>query len=156
MNTLTTTALLSMSFPERLVEMRKSRNLTQQGLADLAGTHLTQIQRYEKGEAQPTLDIIRKLSLALAVSSDWLLFDEDERGPDDSLKRQFEALRQFDDDERHVAEVVLESLILKHQAKQAVMRTQPTAKAVKHTSASAKPAGKTTAAKRVAHANNQR
>jgi hypothetical protein len=72
--------------------------------------------------------MIRKLSLALAVSADWLLFDEHERGPDDALKRQFEALRQFDDDERHVAEAVLESLILKHQAKQAVMRTQPTAK----------------------------
>jgi transcriptional regulator with XRE-family HTH domain len=123
-----TTALLAMSFPERLVEIRKSRNLTQQGLADLAGIHLTQIQRYEKGEAQPTLDMIRKLSLALAVSADWLLFDEDERGPDDALKRQFEALRQFDDDERHVAEVVLESLILKHQAKQAILRTQPVAK----------------------------
>ena len=114
-----------MSFPERLVEIRKSRNLTQQGLADLAGIHLTQIQRYEKGEAQPTLDMIRKLSLALAVSADWLLFDESERGPDDALKRQFEALRQFDDDERHIAEAVLESLILTHQAKQAVMRTQP-------------------------------
>jgi len=117
-----------MSFPDRLVEIRKSRTLTQQGLADLAGIHLTQIQRYEKGEAQPTLDMIRKLSLALAVSADWLLFDEEERGPDDALKRQFEALRQFDDGERHVAEAVLESLILKHQAKQAVMRTQPTAK----------------------------
>jgi len=120
-----------MSFPERLVEIRKSRNLTQQGLADLAGIHLTQIQRYEKGEAQPTLEIIRKLSLALAVSSDWLLFDEDQRGPDDSLKRQFEALRQFDDDERHVADVLLESLILQHQAKQAVMRTQPVRKTEK-------------------------
>lgn len=127
MNRIATTELLAMSFPERLVEIRKSRSLTQQALADLAGIHLTQIQRYEKGEAQPTLDMIRKLSLALAVSADWLLFDEDERGPDDALKRQFEALRQFDDDERHVAEAVLESLILKHQAKQAVMRTQPAA-----------------------------
>jgi transcriptional regulator with XRE-family HTH domain len=136
-NTLATTALLAMTFPERLVEIRKSRTLTQQGLADLAGIHLTQIQRYEKGEAQPTLDMIRKLSLALSVSADWLLFDVDERGPDDALKRQFEALRQFDDDERHVAEVVLESLILKHQAKQAVLRTQP---APKRTPAPTKPA----------------
>jgi len=119
-----TSALLAMSFPERLIEIRKSRSLTQQAMADLAGIHLTQIQRYEKGEAQPTLEMIRKLSKALTVSADWLLFDEGERGPDDTLKRQFEALRQFDDEDRHVAEALLESLILKHQAKQAVMRTQ--------------------------------
>lgn len=87
--------------------------------------------RREKCDAQPTLGIIRKLSLALAVNSDWLLFDADERGPDDSLKHQFEALRQFDDDERHVAEVLFESLILQHQAKRAVMRMQPVRKTEK-------------------------
>ena len=136
MTNLATTALLTMSFPDRLVKIRKSRKLTQQGLGDLAGIHLTQIQRYEKGDAQPTLEMIRKLSIALAVSADWLLFDEDERGPDDTLKRQFEALRQFDADERHVAESVLESLILKHQARQAVMRSQPGSRAVDATQSS--------------------
>jgi hypothetical protein len=33
-------------------------------------------------------------------------------------------LRQFDEDELQVAQQVLESLILKHQAKQMVLRTQ--------------------------------
>jgi transcriptional regulator with XRE-family HTH domain len=115
-------AHLLMDFPQRLVQRRKARSLTQQALADLAGTHLTQIQRYEKGEAQPTLEIIRKLSKALAVSADALLFDEDERGPDDLLRLQFEALQQFDDDERQTAQAVLEGLILKHQAKQSQLR----------------------------------
>lgn len=112
-----------MDFPQRLVQRRKARSLTQQGLADLAGIHLTQIQRYEKGDAQPTLEMIRKLSKALAVSADTLLFDEDERGPDDALRLQFEALQQFDDDERQTAQAVLEGLILKHQAKQSQLRT---------------------------------
>jgi transcriptional regulator with XRE-family HTH domain len=94
----------------------------QQGLADLAGIHITQIQRYEKGDAQPTLEMIRKLSRALVISADRLLFDEDERGPDDTLRLQFEALQQFDDDERATAQAVLEGLILKHQAKQSQMR----------------------------------
>ena len=112
-----------MDFPQRLVRQRKARGLTQQGLADLASIHLTQIQRYEKGDAQPTLEMIRKLSKALAVSADGLLFDEDERGPDDGLRLQFEALQQFDDDERQTAQAVLEGLILKHQAKQHLLRT---------------------------------
>ena len=83
------------------------------------------MQRYEKGDAQPTLDMIRKLSLALAVSADTLLFDEDERGPGDTLRLQFEALQQFDDDERQTAQAVLEGLILKHQARQSQLRMQP-------------------------------
>nr|WP_246429170.1 helix-turn-helix transcriptional regulator [Pseudoxanthomonas broegbernensis] len=88
-----------------------------------------QVQRYEKGEAQPTLEMIRKLSKALTVSADRLLFDDDERGPDDSLRLQFEALQQFDDDERATAQAVLEGLILKHQARQSQLRMQPKKKA---------------------------
>ena len=117
-----TTEFFTMDFPERLVQLRKARSLTQQGLADLASIHLTQIQRYEKGEAQPTLEMIRKLSKALIVSADGLLFDEEERGPDDALRLQFEALKQFDQDERQTAKDVLEGLILKHQARQHQMR----------------------------------
>lgn len=113
-----------MSFPERLVGLRKLRSLTQQGLADRAGVHLTQIQRYESGAAQPTLEVMKKLAVALSTSADALLFDDAERGPDDALKLQFEAVRQFDEDDRRTALEVLEGLILKHQAKRMIARTQ--------------------------------
>lgn len=117
-------AMNNMALSERLGQLRKERGLTQQGLADLAGVHLTQIQRYEAGSAQPTLDVMKKLAVALTASADWLLFEEDERGPDDELKLQFEALRQFDEEERKTALEVLDGLILKHQAKRMVQRTQ--------------------------------
>lgn len=90
-----------MDFPQRLVRYRKDRKLTQQALADLAGIHITEVQRYEKGDAQATLEMIRKLSKALTVSADELLFDEDER---------------------QTAQAVLEGLILKHQTKQSQLR----------------------------------
>ena len=51
--------------------------------------HISQIRRYESGQFQPTLDAIRKLSVALSVSADTLLFEKDERGLDDDLKLQF-------------------------------------------------------------------
>lgn len=113
-----------MAFSERLGQLRKERGLTQQGLADLAGVHLTQIQRYEAGTAQPTLDVMKKLAIALTASTDWLLFEENERGPNDELKLQFEAVRQFDEEDRKTALEVLEGLILKHQAKRMVQRSQ--------------------------------
>lgn len=109
--------LLDMDFPERLVQLRKARQLTQRQLGELIDVHLTQVQRYENGSSQPTLDVLRRLAVALGVSADVLLFDIDERGPDETLKLKFEALRQFDPQERVIAEGVLDSLIVQHQAK---------------------------------------
>jgi hypothetical protein len=45
-----------------------------------------------------------------------LVFDEDERGPSDDLKLQFEALSQFTPEEKQVAKAVIEGLILKHDS----------------------------------------
>lgn len=60
---------------------RKSKNMTQQVLADASGIHVTQIRRYEGGKSQQTADIVRRLALGLSVSADVLLFDPEERGP---------------------------------------------------------------------------
>ena len=56
----------------------------------------TQIKRYEAGAAQPTLEVLRKIVLALNVSADTMLFDGDERRPDDELQLQFEAISGFE------------------------------------------------------------
>ena len=42
--------------------------------------------RPESGQSQPTLDAIRNLAKALSVSADMLLFEKDERGPDEDVK----------------------------------------------------------------------
>jgi transcriptional regulator with XRE-family HTH domain len=77
---------------------------------------------FENGNTQPTLDIIRKLATTLAVSADELIFGEGERGPDERLKLQFEAISQFDEEDKQLTQGVLEGLILKHQAKQSIQR----------------------------------
>ena len=110
-------SLLAMDFPERLIQLRKARALTQRQLGEQISVHLTQVQRYENGSSQPTLDVLRRLAVVLGVSADVLLFDAAERGPEEALKLRFEALRQFDADERRIAEGVLDSLIVQHQAK---------------------------------------
>ena len=53
----------------------------------------------------------------LHLSLDDLVFSEDERGPSEDLRLQFEAISQFDESEKLVARTVLEGLILKHEAK---------------------------------------
>ncbi len=108
---------ITMAFPERLERLRKERKLGVADLAEAAGVHSTQLRRYEKGESQPTLDVLRKLAIALKVPGDMLLFDEDEIQPPEELALQFQAISKFSTEEKRVIKEVLEGLILKHEAK---------------------------------------
>lgn len=113
---------LDMAFPERLLKLRKEKSLTQKALAELVSMHVIQIHRYESGTSQPTLEAIRKLALALSVSADELVFDKDERGPDDELRLQFEALTRLGPREKEIVMEVLDGLLLKHDAKRWLTR----------------------------------
>ena len=106
-----------MTFAERLTQLRKQHGLTQQALADRAEIHVTLLRRYEAGKTQPNIDTLRRIALALTVSADLLLFDENERGPADELRAQFEATQQLSDDEKQTVKRVLEGLLLAHEAK---------------------------------------
>jgi len=109
-------------FHDRLLTLRKERGLTQQALAEMVKMHISQIRRYEGGQSQPTLDAIRKLAVALSVSADMLLFAQDERGPDDDLKLQFEAASRLDPEEKNVIRSVIESIVLRNTFKAAERR----------------------------------
>lgn len=109
--------LAEMAFAERLTTLRKQQGLTQQALADRVDVHVTLLRRYEAGKTQPNLDTLRRIALALSVSADLLLFDENERGPTDDLKLQFEATNRLTDDEKQTVKRVLEGLLLAHEAR---------------------------------------
>lgn len=106
-----------MSFPEKLVQARKDKGLTQLKLAEKSGVSLIQIRRYETGNSQPNLEALKKLAIALGVTTDILVFGKDERGPEDELKMQFEAIAGFSEEEKKTVKVILDSLILKHEAR---------------------------------------
>lgn len=110
-------ALDAMPFPDRLATLRKERGLTQQALADRAGLHVSMIRKYETRAGQPTLDAIRRLAVALTVPSDLLVFDTDERGPDDDLRLPFEAASQLDPDSKRLVKELIEGLVLKREVR---------------------------------------
>lgn len=106
-----------MDFAHRLAATRKQRGLTQQALAERVGIHVSQIRRYEAGDSQPTLDALRNLAIAPSVSTDALVFDEGERGPDDDLRLQFEATARLDDEGKALVKALLEAVLLRHEAR---------------------------------------
>lgn len=105
-----------MEFPQRLARLRKEKGFTQATLAEAVKVSAIQIKRYESGASQPTLDVIKGLAKALQISSDELIFGEDERAPSDDLKLQFEAVSRFPEEEKRIVKALLEGMILKHEA----------------------------------------
>jgi transcriptional regulator with XRE-family HTH domain len=112
--------LLPPMFSSRLIQLRKAQRHTQQGLADAAQIHVNQINCYEAGTAQPTLEALVRLAKALHLSLDMLVFDEAERGPSDDLALQFEAVSHMPEEERRIIKALLDGMIIKYQTKQMV------------------------------------
>lgn len=108
---------LMADIPTRLIHLRRDMNLTQQEMGDRIGIHVNQVRRYESGNAKPSLEVLEKIALTLHVSLDWLVFGENLRGPDDDLRLQFEAVSQFEPEEKKVIKALLEGMILKHETK---------------------------------------
>lgn len=111
------TRLLMMSLPTRLIALRKDNGLTQQQMADAIGIHVNSVKKYEAGQAQPSLDALKKIALALHVSTDFLLFEAHERGPDDDLSLHFEAVARMPEEEKRIVKALLEGMIVKYQTR---------------------------------------
>ncbi|WP_445570972.1 helix-turn-helix domain-containing protein [Pseudomonas sp. E102] len=97
------------------MQLRKQHGLTQQQMAETVGIHITQVKRYESGEAQASLEILKEVATAFNVVTDWLVFEQGERKPQDELKLKFEAVAQMDEEERRLILSLLDAMILKHQ-----------------------------------------
>ncbi|MCP5006125.1 MAG: helix-turn-helix transcriptional regulator [Planctomycetes bacterium] len=108
-----------MSFPEKIVKLRKERIWTQQQLADLIGMAVNQIKRYEKGTSTPSLEAIKKLAITFGVSTDELVFDDGHGVAayklDPNLLKKFELIIKFPKKERDAVETMLDSIIVKNQ-----------------------------------------
>ena len=61
-------------FAQRLRELRKSKNLSQTELGQLAGLHYTHIGRFERGASRPSGDTLMRLADALgAPTTAWVM-----------------------------------------------------------------------------------
>lgn len=112
-----------MPFSEKLAQLRKQKNLTQQETAALIGVGVAQIRRYEKGNSSPTLEVIKNIAKTLGISADELIFDENEmiassKIMDRELLEQFELISQLNPHDMDAIKTVLESMIIKSRLEQ--------------------------------------
>lgn len=62
-----------MTFPERIIQIKRDKKLLQKDIATAIGITIRNYQRYEKGEAQPTLPVLLRLADYFEVSIDYLV-----------------------------------------------------------------------------------
>ena len=65
-----------MEFHEKLQELRKSRNLTQEELAEALFVSRTAISKWESGRGYPSIDSLKEISRYFSVTIDELLSSE--------------------------------------------------------------------------------
>lgn len=65
-----------MEFHEKLQELRKSRKLTQEELAEALYVSRTAISKWESGRGYPSIDSLKEISLYFSVTIDELLSSE--------------------------------------------------------------------------------
>lgn len=70
----------SNDFKIRLKEVRKTRKLTQQELAEKMGIPVTSIAHFESGSRKPSLENFYKLIVVLNISADYILGRSEEMG----------------------------------------------------------------------------
>ena len=115
-----------MTFGEKVRELRKRRQMTQEQLAELMGSHESHVGRYEKDQSFPTAPAIRKLAEIFNVSADYLLFDTMETIPDSlsetiadtELLLLFKELDRMDDETRAFAKKILTLVVNENRIRQ--------------------------------------
>ncbi|MBI4685621.1 MAG: helix-turn-helix transcriptional regulator [Nitrospirae bacterium] len=81
----------------RIKELRKSKGLSQEQLAEKAETSPNYLSRMERGTENPTLDMLIKLSNALEVEM-WEMFDFGHVANQKELKDAIQAFSKFADE----------------------------------------------------------
>ncbi|AEM79783.1 helix-turn-helix domain-containing protein [Thermoanaerobacter wiegelii] len=74
-----------MTFSDRLKELRKEKNLTQEDLAKILGISRSTIAGYETERKEPDYETLKKIADFFNVSIDYLLGRTDIRSPVDEI-----------------------------------------------------------------------
>jgi transcriptional regulator with XRE-family HTH domain len=109
---------MKQQLPDRLLEARKGKGISQQDLGKLAKVHFTNIGKYERGEAVPASDILNRIAKALDVTTDFLMNGtmqdkSAEAISDEELLSQFRKIEKLPAEKKKLVKEFLDAFIFK-------------------------------------------
>ena len=103
-------------FSRRLIELRKSRGITQEELAQKLKLDRHQVAYYETKAKNPTAETLQHLAEFFNVSTDFFLLDENalknKPGPDSQLEQKIKQLKELPRSQQKTVIAMLDGLLL--------------------------------------------
>ncbi|MBI3220479.1 MAG: helix-turn-helix transcriptional regulator [Bacteroidetes bacterium] len=104
---------------ERIIQLRKNKNWSQEELANQIETSRIMVGKYERSENSPSIEVIVKLAKAFAVSVDYLLGEGLNASYDKETIRRLDELLQLPQDEQQKVFEYMDLIIRDANAKRA-------------------------------------
>ncbi|BDD07144.1 helix-turn-helix domain-containing protein [Aureibacter tunicatorum] len=113
--------LKMVSFGKKLRECRELKSFSQSGLAREINVHHSIIGRYERDEAKPTIDILKKLAFALGTTAGYLLgeTEDSELFKDPKMLERLKELSHLPQQDKECILYTLDGLLQNVKARQA-------------------------------------
>lgn len=113
---------INMTLGEKIKQLRKEKNWSQQAFGEKINIAKSVVWKYEKDEAIPSGEVIKRIATVFGISTDYLLFDRTERDniakiTDKTLLKQFEEVDSYTEEEREYIRYFLELAINNHKMK---------------------------------------
>jgi transcriptional regulator with XRE-family HTH domain len=118
----THTKTVNTSFGQRLTEVREAKGFTKDKLGKAINIHYSQIGRYERNEASPSADALKKMANALDVSTDYLMNGTTadlaaENIQDKTLINQFNRITELSSDNKIVVSKLIDAFLFQQEMK---------------------------------------
>ena len=104
---------------EKIIQLRKAKNWSQEDLANQIGSSRIMIGKYERNDNAPSIDVIVKLSKAFDVSADYLLGEGENASFDKETLRRLEEMEKLPGDEKQRIYHFIDLIVRDFKAKQA-------------------------------------
>jgi transcriptional regulator with XRE-family HTH domain len=105
-----------MTVGERIKELRKGLDLTQQQLADKVGITYIQIGRYETGKSNASADVLQKVAEALGTTTDFLMSGGNaQQLSDKELLQQFKEVELLPNEDKYLIKTFIDAFLTKRK-----------------------------------------
>jgi len=108
-----------MDLGDRIITLRKQKNMSQTDLAKATGVSREIIGRYERSEALPSIEVAKKIADTFAVSLDYLVGEGMNASFDKKSLKRLEDIEKLDTDTKEKIYFVIDNIIQNVKAKKA-------------------------------------
>lgn len=111
---------MSTPLGDNITKIRTQKGYSQRELAEMLEMHATHLSRYERNVTAPSIEVLKKISEALGVTTDMLIYGSDDdkvkdKINDNDLLNMFNKVQNLDKQELSCIKSLLEAYIFKRE-----------------------------------------